>query len=153
MSLASKRLASATGLPVLPPSDAINHRLEITVVFTSTKATTTALKKAAALAAGLAARITLVVPQVVPYPLPIERPPVPIDLSEQRLRKIADKVPVETAVHLHLCRDRLQTLTALLRPRSLVVVGGPRRRWWPTEERSLARKLRRAGHEVIFAES
>ena len=53
---------------------------------------------------------------------------------------------------IYLCRDRVETLTAVLSPHSLVVIGG-RKRWWPTAEKRLARKLRRAGHEVIFTET
>jgi hypothetical protein len=51
-----------------------------------------------------------------------------------------------------MCRQRLQTLIALLPPRSLVVIGG-HKSWWPTKEQRVARELRQAGHEVILAES
>jgi hypothetical protein len=40
----------------------------------------------------------------------------------------------------------------VLSPRSLVIVGGRKRRW-PTAEERLARQLRRNGHEVIFTET
>jgi len=126
--------------------------LELAVVFTSAAATIAALKKAAALADRLGARITLVVPQIVPYPLPIESPPVLLDFSESRCREIAIESPVETTVRIYLCRNRLEMLKSVLMPRSLVVVGG-RKRWWPTHEKSLARQLRGAGHEVIFTET
>jgi hypothetical protein len=43
-------------------------------------------------------------------------------------------------------------LAWVLGPHSLVVVGG-RRRWLPTREKSLARNLRSAGHEVIFTDT
>ena len=56
------------------------------------------------------------VPQVVPYPLPLESPPVLIDWNERRFRVIADESPVETTVRIYLCRDRLETLTAVLKP-------------------------------------
>jgi hypothetical protein len=128
------------------------HRLAITVVFTSTSATTAALRKAGVLADNLNACIKLVAPQVVPYPLPLETPPVLLAFSERRFREIAMESPVETTVQIFLCRDRWETLKGVLAPHSLVVVGG-RRRWWPTKEETLARKLRRAGHEVIFTET
>jgi len=35
----------------------------------------------------------------------------------------------------------------------LVVIGGRQHWWWPTQEKALARTLRRAGHEVIFTET
>lgn len=119
---------------------------------TSALATIAALRKAAALADRLRARITLVVPQIVPYPLPLERPPVPIDFSERRVQEIAEESPVETTVQVYLCRDRMQTLKSVLRSRLLIVIGGPKR-WWPTREKTLARQLRRAGHEVVFIET
>jgi hypothetical protein len=100
----------------------------------------------------LSARIALLVPQIVPYPLPLETPPVLLDFSEQRLREIAAGSPVRTGVHIYLCRDRLETLRAVLPPRSIVVVGGAKR-WWPGSDKRLARQLRRAGHEVIFTET
>jgi acetyl esterase/lipase len=74
-----------------------------------------------------------------------------LDFSERRFRVIAATTPVETTVRLYLCRDQMETLAAVLEPHSLIVLGG-RRRWWPTQEERLARKLRRAGHEVVFTE-
>ena len=122
------------------------------VVFTSVPATLAALKKAAELANRLGAHITLLVPQVVPYPLPLESPPVLLDWNERRFQVIAEQSPVETTVHLYLCRDREATLLKTLCAHSLVVLGGPNR-WWPTSEKRLARKLREAGHQVIYAET
>jgi hypothetical protein len=126
-------------------------RLNINVVFTSVHATLAALKEAGMLANQLAAHITLVVLQIVPYPLPLTNPAVSLDWNERRFRVLASESPVETMIHLYLCRDRFETLTSVLKPRSLVVIGGRQRWWWPTPEKTLARTLRRAGHEVIFA--
>jgi hypothetical protein len=143
--------AAATRLPHPPQTGETGRRLEIVVVYTSTEATVAAVKKAGGLASRLSAHITLVVTQVVPYPLPLESPRVALDFSKRRFREIASESPVETTVRLYLCRDRLETLTAVLRPRSIVMVGShiSRIRWWPTTEKRLVRKLRRAGHEVI----
>jgi hypothetical protein len=147
-----KLLVPVTGRPTLTRSDEREHRLEVAVVFTSAAPTIAALRKAGALADRLSARITLLVPQIVPYVLPLESPPVLLDFSEARCRQIAMESTVETMVRIYLCRDRLEMLKSVLMPRSLVVVGGPRH-WWPTHEKHLARQLRRAGHEVIFAET
>lgn len=153
MSLALERvLAPAPGFPRPPAIVETESRLNVAVIFTSVQSTLAALKKAGALANRLSGRITLVVPQVVPYPLPLTSPPVLLDWNEKRFRVIAGQSPVETTVQIYLCRDRLETLTAVLSPRSLVVVGGPKR-WWPTAEKRLARTLRRAGHEVILTET
>lgn len=153
MSLAVKKLltqpAAHPPSPVSTPSD---HELNISVIATSLEATAAALKKAGGLANRLGARISLTVPQVVPFPLPLESPPVLVEFNENRYRAIANENPVETSVNIYLCRDRFEALRSVLKPRSLVVVGG-RRRWWPTPERRLARKLRKAGHEVILIET
>jgi hypothetical protein len=126
--------------------------MELCVVFTSVKATLAALRTAGTLASRLQTRITLVVPQVVPYPLQLASPPVLIDLSEKQFRVLAERSPVETNVQIYLCRDRADALVLMLKTRSLVVIGG-KRRWWPTEEARLAKRLRRAGHEVVFVET
>jgi hypothetical protein len=139
-----RHLVPAAGRPGL---------LEVAVVFTSVEATLAALRHAGGLAHRLAGRITLLVPQIVPYPLPLESPPVLIDWNERRFRTIAETSPVDTTVRLYLCRDRDETLQNALERRSLVVVGGPRRWWRFTSERRLARRLRRAGHEVVFIET
>jgi hypothetical protein len=154
MSLAVERILVPLMAPALPPppKEGTESRLNVAVVFTSVDCTLAALRKAGALARRLSGRITLLVPQVVPYPLPLNSPPVLVDWNDKRFRVIASESSVETTVCIYLCRDRLETLTPVLSPHSLVVVGG-RARWWPTAEKRLARQLRRAGHEVIFTET
>lgn len=146
------RLAPAAGLPVDMPQAELTSRLNIAVVFTSVQPTLAALKEAGLLAARLCGRITLLVPQVVPYPLPLTSPPVLIDWNVKRFSVIGAESTVDTSVRLYLCRDRMETLLEVLRPHSLIVVGG-RKRWWPSDEKRLVRTLRRAGHEVIFKET
>ena len=146
-----RRLVPETKRPSPPALDGTEHRLEVAVVFTSAPATIAALRTAGGLADRLSARITMIVPQVVPYPLPLESPPVLIEFSERRFQQIAEESPVETTVRIYLCRHRTETLRSVLAPGSLVVIGG-RKRWWPTREKTLARQLRRAGHEVVFTE-
>ncbi len=154
MSLALERRLGAATERLQYPSVAINDpKLNISVIFTSVRTTLAALKKAGTLASNLGARVTLLVPQVVPYPIPLESPPVLLDWSERRFHAIANESPVETVVRLYLCRDSFQTLINALSPKSVVLIGR-RRRWWPlTNERRLAGRLRRAGHEVILTES
>jgi hypothetical protein len=153
MSLAFNRsLNPETSRPAAAPSEEQESELSITVIFTSVAATVAALKKAGSLAESLGARITLVVPQIVPYPLPLTSPPVLLEFHEKRFREIATESPVDIRVQLYLCRDGLEMLRKALKPHSLVIVGG-RKRFWPTREKTLARKLGRAGHEVIFTET
>jgi hypothetical protein len=151
--LATKQhITTGKGFPDLREGGNEEPRLDIVVIFTSIDATTAALKTAGSLAQDLNAQITLLVPLVVPYPLPVTRPPVRMDFQEKRFREIAKESPVEIRVQLYLCRDPLQTLKTVLRPHSLIVVGG-RKHWWPVRERTLVRRLRNSGHEVIFAEA
>jgi hypothetical protein len=153
MALAFERmLIPAVRHPDPPVQNNEGTRLSITVVFTSVEHTVHALRKAGTLATRLSAHITLVVPQVVPYPLPLSSPPVLLDFNERRFSVIAAECPVETTVRLYLCRDPRETLQSVLQPHSLIVIGG-RKHWWPTREKSLARMLRRAGHEVILEEA
>jgi hypothetical protein len=153
MSLAiEKLLAPATGRPAQWIGEETDQKLNIAVVFTSVDSTLAALKEAGNLANSLGARIKLVVPQVVPYPLPLETPPVLVEFNENRFRVMATESPVETSVQVYLCRDRSEMLLQRLSPGSLVVIGG-RKKWWPTTERLLARRLRQAGHKVIFIET
>ena len=153
MSLAiEKLLRPATGHPAQPTREETDQQLNIAVVFTSVESTLAALKEAGNLANSLGARITLVVPQVVPFPLPLETPPVLVEFNENRFRVMASQSPVETSVHIYLCRDRFETLTAALKPGSIVVLGG-RKRWWPTKDEALVRQLQRAGYEVLFKET
>jgi hypothetical protein len=147
-----KHLKPETVQPSGPPVEEKVQKLNIAVIFTSLEATLAALKEASTLASSLGARITLLVPQVVPYPLPLDSSPVLIDFNEKRFRLMASESPVETSVQIYLCRDRFETLAGVLTPGSLVVLGG-RKRWWPTHEKRLANRLRRASHEVVFKET
>ncbi len=152
MSLAiEKVLAPRTGYPARPIGEEADQKLNIAVVFTSVESTLLALREAGSLANSLSARITLLVPQVVPYPLPLETPPILVEFNEHRFRVIASESLVETGVQIYLCRDRLEMLLSTLSPNSLVVVGG-RKKWWPTTEKLMARRLRQAGHKVILIE-
>ncbi len=145
-----RTLSPQTGRPVRPEVEAAEPRLNISVIFTSVESTLNALKRAGALAASLGAQITLLVPQVVPYSLPLESPPVLLDWNEKRFHVIAQQSPVDTTVRIYLCRDRVETVASVLRAGSLVVIGS-RKQWWPIADNRLARRLRKAGHEVIVA--
>ena len=135
-----------------PKTETKDHGLDVVVVCSSMEATRTALRKAGTLASELNAQITLVMPQTVPYPLPLTSPPVLLDFRERRLRDLASESPVAVVIRIYLCRDRDEALDMVLKPCSLVVLGG-RKRWWPTAEKALARRLRRKGHEVILTET
>jgi len=124
-------------------------QLEVALLFTSPEVTINALERTAALLAGLNARINLVALQTVPYALELNNPPVSVPFNEQRLEDIASRSPIETAAHLYICRCPFDTLTSVLKPRSLLVVGTRKRRWI-TWERRLGRKLESAGFRVLI---
>jgi hypothetical protein len=125
------------------------HGLSITVVFTTVAATLMALEQGGQLAQQLGARTRILVPHVVPYPLPIDRPPVDPEFRLRRFRTLSVEGAIETQIEVRLCRDSDQTVMQGLPPRSVVLIGG-RKRWRPTRERRLAKRLALAGHHVIF---
>jgi len=132
-----------------PPDLGAPGKLELTVLFTGLAGTLSALRKATELASGLNARIRLLVPQLVPYPLPLESPPVLLEFNKQRFQAIAAKQSLETRVDIFLCRDVDVLLRKILAHGSTVLIGG-RKRWWPTSEARMARRLHRWGYETVF---
>jgi hypothetical protein len=144
----SKEFVLRTPLVTTAPSER-DPGLDVNVIFTGASRTRAALAAAVSLAAGLQARVTILAAQVVPYQLPLEEPPVAIEFTEQKLWQMAAEQESGAAVVLYLCRDREQTIRQVLRPESVVVIGG-RKWWWPTEEQHLAKILRRDGHRVIL---
>jgi hypothetical protein len=124
--------------------------LEVIVIFTDASGTQAALEMAEGLAQKLEARIRLLMPYEVPYALPLTKPAVPVEFLEGQIRNLACKTHLEVAAHIYLCRDKRRILELLLRPHSLIVVGG-KKRWWPTSAQELAQSLQRSGHQVILA--
>jgi hypothetical protein len=140
-----------SGLRAYESDQAKNQRLEVSVVFTNKPGTLAALHLASQLAMKLEARFRLVMPYEVHYALPLTQPAVPVEFLERELRALAGQASMEIAAQIFLCRDKQRLLKTVLRPGSLVIVGG-RKRWWPTPEQELAQALTRGGHQVIFAE-
>ena len=127
------------------------RRLEVNVIFTDPHATAAALKTAGSLARDLGACIRVRAAIAVPYALPLDKPPVSVGFIEELLSDLVCRLELDTfepSVHLYLCRDQIETLLRVLRPNSLVVIGG-RNRWWPTAERRIARILQSKGHRVV----
>jgi hypothetical protein len=123
--------------------------LELTVVFTTVRATLAALKEAGNLAHQLQARIRIIAPQVVPYALPIEHPPVDPLFKIRKVRTLCCTDKVGIRIEVRLCRDAQKCVQEALGPESVVLIGG-RKRLWPTRAGRLAQNLCRAGHHVIF---
>jgi hypothetical protein len=120
------------------PASEYSSKLPITILFTTTPDTLHALGKAAHFSRQLGASIQILVAHVVPYPLPIE------------FRSFCEEESIETQIDIRLCRDARQCIHDALRPHSLILIGGGLS-WWPlTYGKRLAKRLRRAGHEVVL---
>jgi len=125
--------------------------LEVNVIFTTAQATMTALNATQGLARNLRARISLLVPQAVPMQFSFASPPVSVAFLARRscAMAISCREDIEIKVPVYLCGDKRQCLVRVLKPASLVVIGG-RERCWPTPEQKLARFLRSEGHRVVL---
>ncbi len=128
------------------------RNLQVLVLFTDVPSTLEALRYASDLPHAERAPIHLLVPRVVPYPLPLHEPDVQTALLAKRFRLIAAEAKVETQVDILLCRDSWEAIQRTLATPRIVVIGG-HRRWWPTREQRIAKRLRAEGHYVVFAES
>ncbi len=126
--------------------------LKVLVVFTNPPCTLEALRYAARLSHAERVSIRLLVPQVVPYPLPLQEPAVRTSILARRLLTIVVQAEVEANVEILLCRDAWDAIHQALATPHLVVIGGPRR-WWPTREKRIAKRLRAEGHYVLLTES
>lgn len=143
------KLAVHVSTPVSTP-EVLNRELEVNLIYTRIPTAATSLQVACGLARDLCARVTVHVAQVIPYPLELKSPQVPVHFAEQQLLAMAGEQPVETNIQIYLCRDLTETIRQVLKPDSVVIVGG-RKRWWPTRENKLAAALRRDGHRVILS--
>ena len=138
------------------PAEDAKPLMDIVVLHTSDASTLCALKMAAKLADELSTRVHLVAPRVVPYPLALERPQVPVSFTARKLQELAGEAGVDVSAEIILCRDLMTTLSVILKPQSLIVMGGHRSRWWSfnwlEREYRLAQRLRTLGHQVVYAE-
>ena len=131
------KLAVRVSAPVSAP-EILRPEFEVNVVYTRLPGAHKTLRTASGLARGLGARVTVHVP-----------PPVSVSFAEQQLLAVAGDQPVETNIQMYLCRDLTETIRRVLKPDSVVVIGG-RKLWWPTPEKKLAAILKRDGHRVIL---
>jgi hypothetical protein len=129
-----------------------DSQASVFVIFTSAKRTLKALEKAGELANSLGAGIVIVATQIVSYVLPLDEPSIAFEFAVRRLEIMASQFPLKTQVSAYLCRNPLEALKRILTPDSPVVIG-VRKRWWPTRDEKLARKLRRAGYVVTLVET
>ena len=105
------------------------ERLEVKVLFTTHAGTIAALKLANTLSAQLGRHAVVLLLYPVPYTLPLSWPAVSKEFLEERIRALERESPSEITVRIYICRSSRQSLSRILPPRSLIVVGG-RKRWW-----------------------
>jgi hypothetical protein len=124
-------------------------RSPVFVIFTSPDQTLKALEKADQVARLLRTRIEILALQSVPYTLPLDESSVPFEFLVRHLEEMAGQFPEPTKISAYLCRDPMETLKKVLNRYGPVVIG-IRKRWWPTCDERLARKLCHAGYHVIL---
>ena len=132
-----------------PPN--CNTDIVVHVIYTDLQGTLAALQSAETLARQLQGRITLLAAHSVPYGLPITRPPVSLEFARQRLVDLTQQGKLQTSIQIYICRDRTLCLMQALYSKSLVVLGA-KRRWWPTREGKLVKRLESAGHHIVLVE-
>ena len=150
------RVLEAEKPPQAGPSEETDQLLDIVVLHTSDASTLRALKTAASLAEELSSRVHVMAPRIVPYPLPLDKPQVPVSFTARQVSELAGEAGVDVSVDIILCRDLMTTLSAVLKPQSLIVMGEHRSRWraldWLDREYRLGQRLLKQGHQVVFAD-
>ena len=132
------------------PDVAPGPSVEMHVIATTPEGTLSALAEAKRRVYGTdAARIVLLVPHPVSYAAPPD-PEAAAAISEQ-YRVLAASAGVDAIVRVCFCRKREDVFRWMLGKRSVVVMGGRHRWWWPTAAERIAERLKRQGHDVVFA--
>lgn len=132
-------------VPQAPAED--SGSLEIVVPYTGLEMTARVVAQAAALARGLSAKLKLLAVYVAPFPAELRIPTAMQSHLAARLTELAGQTSLPAAVQLVAVRDRDHGFRQVLRPRSVVLLGSPKRPW-RTREEKLARVLARDGHCV-----
>ena len=140
-------LRDETGLPPALESHRRAHPLDLVVPYVDPALSARALAAALNLADGCGAAVTLMAVHVLPYPAPLECQEGIRQRLETELAAIARATRASVSIKLVFARDREDAYLALLRRKSLVVVG-TKDRWWRTREERFARKLAAHGHSV-----
>ncbi len=134
--------------------------LNVNVIYTGLSATRAALGAAAYFATDLGARIRLIVLRPIPDLLPLDHPPVSMRFDRERMLAFVDENTTDASLLMCYCRDEVNAVRYLLesnghflRSSSIIVIGGKKRRWFPTKAQRIAGKLEKAGHQVVFVDS
>jgi hypothetical protein len=121
----------------------------IYVIFTDPARTRAALSAAIELARGLEMPLLLLAARPVPFPLPLEQPPVSVEFTEEAMYRLASGLDAEIAIQILLCREPADALRAALPSDTLVVIGTGRG-WWRSPYRTLVRRLKADGRQLVL---
>ena len=124
--------------------------LGLQVVATTEEGTRCALAEATRYGNGTPVRVLLLVPHVIPPFAPAGNAAEAVAITD-RYRTIASEAGVNARVRLCVCRRVDDIFRWMLGPGARIVIGGQHRWWWPTAAERLVRRLRRQGHDVMFA--
>ena len=119
------------------------------IVFTTIQDTLLSLQAVDRLTSDLTTRIHLLVPDPAEQ---LSALITPVMLADFTVRYFLTMMPhaENLRIKLTLYPATTEDLWEVLPPQSLIVLTGSARRFWPSAEQRFARKLRQAGHEVIF---
>jgi hypothetical protein len=96
------------------------------VIFTDYSGTLAALQMADRLTKKFEACLRLLRPYEGPYAVPLTAPSVSAEFLEEQLRAWASKIAMHTVAHIYLCRDKRRGVRLILKPGSIVILGGRR---------------------------
>lgn len=129
--------------------------LSVNVIFTNPESTMTALRAAESFVRDLRSTVHIRAMIGVPHQLAMDYALVSVQFFQRLLCDLVERVGsgrCQYVLHIYICRNRIETLLRVLRPSSLVVIGG-RRRFWPTAEGRLWKAAIDAGHSVAFIDA
>jgi hypothetical protein len=137
---------------IKPNAIGAGFRSPVYVISTSINRTLIALEEASQLAKPLKSGIEILTVKTVSFAVPLNDPSVPFQFLVRRLKEMSARFPVRIKISAYLCRNQLEALKRVLN-RNCPIVMGVRKRWWPTRDERVARKLRGAGYNVILVET
>jgi len=123
------RVVESDGQSGVGPWENADRPLDIVVLHTSDASTLRSLKTAASLAAELFGASASCRAAHCPVSSGAGNAAVPVSFTARKLQELASEAGVEVSVDIILCRDLMTTLSFILKPQSLIVMGEHRSRW------------------------